>query len=87
MIIKEDTELGNKTEVRNPGGAIVAKLKEFDTITKRAIVYAQVIHNDNRRKVAILGENLTRGERTVVTFECHLLGYKAYNKETGKEII
>jgi len=86
MIIKEGTGIGLKTIIKANDGKKVMNVKQFDTETKEAILYAMCIYDDKSKKPAIIGECLYDGNRELVTFKCHLLGHKAYNKETGDEI-
>jgi hypothetical protein len=86
MIIKENTELGSKILIKDPTGAIVTKIKEFNTVTKEAILYGTVSYDKKRNKIAVLGDSIWDGKRKVVTFNCHLLGHKAFDKVTGEEI-
>jgi hypothetical protein len=86
MIIEAETELGRKTVIKTENGKIVSNAKKFNTETKEAVLYAMVMHDDGSKNPAIIGSNLFNGDRNLVTFTCHLLGYNAYNKETGEQI-
>jgi len=99
MIIQEGTELGNNTIVKNPvTGEIVNKISWFCTKTKLAKMYAQIVTKNDKGKifsaVATIGSGhiLPKDENDsihneVVTFICKLQYCKAYNKETGEEIL
>ena len=87
MIIKEGTEIGNYAEIRSATDEIVQRVKSFDTVTKKAVLYATIGYaNSDRRGVAMLGADLRSKDRKTVTFTCHLLGHRAYDRRTGKEI-
>lgn len=90
MIIKETDDIARNILIVNALGKKIYKVKEFDTETKKAVMYAMILTDDSTPKVAIKGNSLAfwciEGERTVVTFECHLLGCKAIDKTTGEEI-
>lgn len=88
MIIKNADKNALDVEIRDELGSIILNVLEFDTITKKAKLYARLLYkNDVKKPVAIIGDNIFDGQRDVVTFECHLLGHKAYNKITGEEIV
>jgi hypothetical protein len=86
MIIKEGTEIGTKAIIKASDGRMALNVKEFNTETKEAVLYAMVVHDDKSKRAAVIGKSLFDRSREVVTFTCHLLGYNAYNKETGDEI-
>lgn len=86
MIIREGTEIARLVVVKTPEGNTVSRIKEFDTITKKAIMYATIHYSNNCNKVAMLGESLMNGGRKIGTFECHLLEHTAYNTITGEVI-
>ena len=87
MVIKDGDINAVRTVIKSSDGRIARNIKQFNTKTKRAVVYATIIHDDELSRVAVIGKTLKDEGRKVVTFTCHLLGYKAYNKETGEEII
>lgn len=83
---KEGTEIGAKTIIKANDGRVAMNVKEFNTETKEAVLYAMVLHNVKSKNPAIIGESLYDGNRELVTFNCHLLGCNAYDKKTGDEI-
>lgn len=87
MIIRENTELGNKTEIRNSKGNILSHVISFDTETKEAEMYGMLFYrNKEKESKVIAGINVTPQQRGTSTFICHLPDHKAYNIKTGEEI-
>lgn len=81
---------------------IVEKVKSFDTETKEAEIYSTILYKDlGQEKKETTGIFVYQGKTTsimkkspdeedikaeIVTFKCHLRGFKAYNIITGEEI-
>lgn len=93
MIIKEGDDIAKHVEIRDPYGHKVSGVKEFDTETKKATMYARIgltkSNGDKFYRVALIGEFSVTDRskaREVVTFVCTLQGYKAYDKRTNEVI-
>lgn len=97
MIIQEGIKLGNKTVIKDYEGNVVDNVKWFCTKTKLAKLYATIISRDADRviksTIAVIGTGrILKNEdgeayNEIVTFTCILRGCKAFNKETGEEIV
>jgi hypothetical protein len=73
MIIKAKTEIGSNANIVDSLGNHINNVIEFDTITKRAIVYEKIQYNKYASEF--------------IEVECVLLDCKAFDKITGKEIM
>lgn len=81
MIIKANTTLGSKTKIINiVDGKIYLKVVQYNTKTKKAIIYV----TDNFNKVLVT-KNIF-GKIKIATKKVYLRGTKAINKQTGEEI-
>lgn len=62
MIIEEGTEIGQKTIIMAGDGRRLMKVKQFDTETKEATLYAMCVYDDKSKKPAIIGKCLNNVE-------------------------
>jgi uncharacterized protein YbaA (DUF1428 family) len=85
MIITDEMDIARNVVVKSPDGRMATNIKEFNTETEEAVIYAMIVYDDKSTKTGVIGKNLFDGTREIVTFNCHLLGYKAYYRDTGKE--
>jgi hypothetical protein len=86
MIIKDYTDISRRAIIKSEDGRIAVNVKEFNTETKEAVCYAMIVYDNDTKRPATIGTSLFDGKRKIVTFKCHLLGHKVYDKETGEEI-
>jgi uncharacterized LabA/DUF88 family protein len=56
MVIKEGDKNAARTVIKSSDGRIVRNIKQFNTKTKRAVVYATIIHDDGLSRVAVTGK-------------------------------
>jgi hypothetical protein len=82
-----ESEKNSNVELKDAEGNVLLYVKTFDTVSKEATVYARICYkNDTSSRQALLGTSIFGSGKSIVTFNCHLVGVNAYDKETGNLI-